>query len=172
MGRWQTRLQRVDSWKGWIRNAFEKKIVPSLKFELCTFWKCFRFQLKKMLFPWFFSSQDIDLLYLLPLIHKCQNHSELEFRVYLIASCLLCSSNGHAINTPVSEGNIIQAPEGEGCPRCGGFVYHADQIFSKDKAYHKQCFKCTVCHRQLDSRIACDGPDRDIYCNGECIGTL
>ena len=81
-------------------------------------------------------------------------------------------SNGNAVNLPVSEGNIIQAPEGEGCPKCGGFVYHADQVFSKDKAYHKQCFKCTVCHRQLDSRIACDGPDRDIYCNGGWINDL
>ena len=40
-------------------------------------------------------------------------------------------------------------------------------MFSKGQVYHKHCFKCNVCHRQLDSRIACDGPDRGIYCNGE-----
>ena len=34
------------------------------------------------------------------------------------------------------------------------------------RAWHKGCFKCTMCHRALDSRIACDGPDNDVYCNG------
>ena len=24
-----------------------------------------------------------------------------------------------------------------GCPRCGGEVFHAEQMFSKDKRYHK-----------------------------------
>ena len=62
---------------------------------------------------------------------------------------------------------VIPAPAGQGCPKCGGFVYHADQVFSKGQVYHKHCFKCNVCHRQLDSRIACDGPDKGIYCNGE-----
>ena len=38
------------------------------------------------------------------------------------------SRNGH---TKTTGDNIIQAPDGQGCPRCGGFVYHADQVFSK-----------------------------------------
>ena len=76
------------------------------------------------------------------------------------------------------------APSGKGCPACNCFVYHADQvftiistyeiskrnalqIFSKDQVYHKQCFKCVRCSRFLDSRIACDGPDKKIYCNGK-----
>ena len=37
--------------------------------------------------------------------------------------------NGH--NIPTISEKIIKAPEGQGCPRCGGFVYHADQVFSK-----------------------------------------
>ena len=40
------------------------------------------------------------------------------------------------------------------------------QIFSKGQVWHKQCFKCSRCSRFLDSRIACDGPDNKIYCNG------
>ena len=44
-----------------------------------------------------------------------------------------------------------------------------NQVFSKGQVYHKHCFKCNVCHRQLDSRIACDGPDRGIYCNGTYV---
>jgi len=74
------------------------------------------------------------------------------------------NTNGHNIPT-VSE-NVIKAPEGKGCPRCGGYVYHADQVFSKGNVWHKQCFKCATCHRTLDSRIACDGPDNDVYCTG------
>ena len=41
-------------------------------------------------------------------------------------------------------------------------------VFTIFRCYHKQCFKCTVCKRQLDSRTVCDGPDKDIYCNGKC----
>lgn len=73
-------------------------------------------------------------------------------------------SNGHT--TPSKADHIIQAPDGQGCPRCGGFVYHADRIPSKDRVWHKGCFKCHTCKRFLDSRIACDGPDGEVYCTG------
>ncbi len=43
------------------------------------------------------------------------------------------------------------------------------QIPSKGSVYHKECFKCFLCHRVLDSRIANDGPDSKIYCNGEGV---
>lgn len=60
----------------------------------------------------------------------------------------------------------LEAPSGQGCPRCGCYVYHADQVFSgKGQVWHKQCFKCHKCARFLDSRIACDGPDKEVYCN-------
>ena len=62
--------------------------------------------------------------------------------------------------------DVIQAPDGQGCPRCGGYVYHADQVFSKDRVWHKGCFKCQICHRNLDSRMACDAPDNNVYCTG------
>jgi len=56
------------------------------------------------------------------------------------------------------------APMGQGCPACNCFVYHADQIFSKGRVWHKQCFKCGRCSRFLDSMLACDGPDSKVYC--------
>ena len=31
-------------------------------------------------------------------------------------------------NVPSADSKHIQAPEGQGCPKCGGFVYHADQV--------------------------------------------
>lgn len=35
--------------------------------------------------------------------------------------------------------------------------------------WHKSCFNCALCHRPLDSMLACDGPDREIYCKS-CYG--
>ncbi|XP_035734560.1 muscle LIM protein Mlp84B-like isoform X4 [Vespa mandarinia] len=76
---------------------------------------------------------------------------------------------------------IAKAPEGEGCPRCGGYVYAAEQMLARGRGYHRQCFKCKVCQRSLDSTLHCDGPDRDIYCrdirglattNGSSFGFL
>ena len=74
---------------------------------------------------------------------------------------ILMIRNGNHV---LEQSKGLKAPEGQGCPKCGCFVYHADQIFSKGRVYHKGCFKCTKCHRVLDSRTACDGPDNDIYC--------
>ena len=35
--------------------------------------------------------------------------------------------------------------------------------------WHKKCFNCADCHRPLDSMLACDGPDKEIYCRA-CYG--
>jgi len=75
-------------------------------------------------------------------------------------------TNGHMTNVPSADSAHIQAPEGQGCPKCGGYVYHADQVWSKGRPYHKGCFKCQICHRNLDSRMACDAPDNNVYCTG------
>jgi len=61
------------------------------------------------------------------------------------------------------------APDVAGCPRCGGKVFHAEQMFSRTQTYHKKCFSCANCKRPLDSVLACDGPDKEIYCRG-CYG--
>ncbi|XP_067626872.1 muscle LIM protein Mlp84B isoform X1 [Eurosta solidaginis] len=61
---------------------------------------------------------------------------------------------------------IAKAPEGEGCPRCGGYVYAAEQMLARGRGYHRRCFKCLLCNRTLDSTMHCDGPDKDIYCRG------
>ncbi|XP_061391835.1 muscle LIM protein Mlp84B isoform X1 [Musca vetustissima] len=61
---------------------------------------------------------------------------------------------------------IAKAPEGEGCPRCGGYVYAAEQMLARGRGYHRRCFKCLLCNRTLDSTMHCDGPDKEIYCRG------
>ncbi|XP_055600519.1 muscle LIM protein Mlp84B isoform X2 [Uranotaenia lowii] len=65
----------------------------------------------------------------------------------------------------------IKAPEGQGCPRCGGMVFAAEQQLAKGTMWHKKCFNCAECHRPLDSMLACDGPDREIHCRA-CYGKL
>ncbi|KAG5322588.1 MLP2 protein, partial [Pseudoatta argentina] len=62
---------------------------------------------------------------------------------------------------------IAKAPEGEGCPRCGGYVYAAEQMLARGRQWHRECFKCANCTKRLDSVNCCEGPDKDIYCKGE-----
>jgi len=63
----------------------------------------------------------------------------------------------------------IKAEEGQGCPRCGGVVFAAEQALSKGREYHKLCFSCNDCKRPLDSMLACDGPNEEVYCKA-CYG--
>lgn len=63
----------------------------------------------------------------------------------------------------------IQAPKGQGCPRCGGVVFAAEQVLSKGREWHRKCYKCHTCKHTLDSINACDGPDGDVYCR-TCYG--
>lgn len=58
---------------------------------------------------------------------------------------------------------------GQGCPRCGGVVFAAELVLSKGREWHRKCFKCRDCTKTLDSIIACDGPDKDVYCK-TCYG--
>ncbi|KAG8038568.1 hypothetical protein G9C98_006264 [Cotesia typhae] len=74
-----------------------------------------------------------------------------------------------APRTKVSDTASIQAPPGKGCPRCGGVVFAAEQVLAKDREWHRKCFKCKDCTKTLDSIIACDGPDKDVYCK-TCYG--
>ncbi|KAG8229003.1 hypothetical protein J437_LFUL009166 [Ladona fulva] len=41
--------------------------------------------------------------------------------------------DSYAPKTTVIDTAIIQAKEGEGCPRCGGVVYAAEQVLSKSR---------------------------------------
>lgn len=78
-------------------------------------------------------------------------------------------SSDQAPKTTVIDPSIIQARPGEGCPRCGGVVFAAEQVLSKGREWHRKCFKCRDCTKTLDSIIACDGPDKDVYCK-TCYG--
>lgn len=77
------------------------------------------------------------------------------------------NSETHAPKTTVVDTASIMAPAGQGCPRCGGAVFAAEMVLAKGSEWHKKCFKCKDCTRTLDSIIACDGPDKDVYCRSK-----
>ncbi|XP_014253564.1 muscle LIM protein Mlp84B-like isoform X2 [Cimex lectularius] len=86
---------------------------------------------------------------------------------------LTCDINDNsevsAPRTTVLDTARIKAPPGQGCPRCGGSVFAAEQVLAKGSEWHRKCFKCKDCNKTLDSIIACDGPDKDVYCK-TCYG--
>lgn len=64
---------------------------------------------------------------------------------------------------------IAKAPDGQGCPKCGGCVYAAEQMLARGRSWHKECFKCGLCSKGLDSVSCCEAPDKMIYCK-MCYG--
>lgn len=80
-----------------------------------------------------------------------------------------CASETHAPKTTTVDTAKIKAPPGQGCPRCGGAVFAAESALSKGREWHRKCFKCRDCTKTLDSIIACDGPDKEVYCK-TCYG--
>lgn len=100
-------------------------------------------------------------------------------------------SESNIPRTTVIDTAKIKAPPGKGCPRCGGVVFAAEQVLAKGRVriffqawkrkknyydflvfsqpWHIKCFKCRDCRHVLDSIIACDGPDNDVYCK-TCYG--
>ncbi|KAK7874520.1 hypothetical protein R5R35_001601 [Gryllus longicercus] len=85
------------------------------------------------------------------------------------ASDAVANGESAAPRTTVIDTAAIKAPPGQGCPRCGGVVYAAEQVLAKGREWHRKCFKCRDCTKTLDSILACDGPDRDVYCK-TCYG--
>lgn len=56
----------------------------------------------------------------------------------------------------------IAAPEGDlaRCPQCGGRVFEAEKMVSRNGWYHKGCFKCFACNHLLDQTNFNDGPGK------------
>lgn len=48
-------------------------------------------------------------------------------------------------------------------------MFAAELVLTKGRDWHRKCFKCKDCNKTLDSIIACDGPDKDVYCK-TCYG--
>ncbi|EDV37514.2 uncharacterized protein Dana_GF11368 [Drosophila ananassae] len=82
------------------------------------------------------------------------------------AGCLSMDTGAHLNREFVQPKIPPKAPDGKGCPRCGIYVYAAEQMLARGKGYHRRCFKCIQCNKTLDSTLHCDGPDKDIYCRG------
>lgn len=46
---------------------------------------------------------------------------------------LLTYSDAQVSGAPLDVRKIVKAPDGQGCPRCGGFVYAAEQMLAKGR---------------------------------------
>jgi len=57
------------------------------------------------------------------------------------------------------------------CPTCGKEVYFSEQVKAGDKAFHKLCFKCCSCSKQLTAGAFSEDKDKNLYCPG-CYGKL
>merc|ERR1719384_1293044 len=64
---------------------------------------------------------------------------------------------------------LIKTNDAEnGCPRCGGSVFQAEEVNIKGRVYHKKCLSCKHCKRPIDISILAVGPDDEIYCQICC----
>ncbi|XP_057290437.1 cysteine and glycine-rich protein 1-like [Hydractinia symbiolongicarpus] len=57
---------------------------------------------------------------------------------------------------------------GNRCPRCGGSVYHAEEVLGAGMSWHRGCFNCHTCNKKLDS-TTCQENSGEIYC-AACYG--
>ncbi|XP_049294637.1 muscle LIM protein 1 isoform X6 [Anopheles funestus] len=54
------------------------------------------------------------------------------------------------------------------CPKCGKSVYAAEERVAGGNKWHKQCFKCGMCGKMLDS-TNCAEHENELYCKN-CHG--
>lgn len=64
---------------------------------------------------------------------------------------------------PLLENGNNKFGGGDQCGSCGRTVYFAEKIMGGNNTYHKQCFKCAVCKKNLDSHTMTER-DNDIFC--------
>jgi hypothetical protein len=107
---------------------------------------------------------------------QCQKSLSTSPAYKLEGSKIACKSCMEAVNKDMKghqviakalvETDIIKAvndTDPDCCPRCKGKVFEAEKMSMRVGSYHKKCFSCSLCHRNLDFSIASDGPD-DILC--------
>lgn len=65
-------------------------------------------------------------------LDHCQafNTTLLRFVLY---QCSNCGLSSFLFSERKFDGPMSKAPEGEGCPRCGGFVYMAEQMLARGR---------------------------------------
>ncbi|XP_013786053.1 muscle LIM protein 1-like [Limulus polyphemus] len=54
------------------------------------------------------------------------------------------------------------------CPKCSKSVYAAEEMLAAGQKWHKNCFKCGLCHKSLDSTNATEHGG-ELYCK-QCYG--
>ena len=55
-----------------------------------------------------------------------------------------------AKSVTTSTATIISNSSESSCPRCKGMVFDAEKMAMRSGSYHKKCFTCSTCKRNLD----------------------
>jgi hypothetical protein len=67
-------------------------------------------------------------------------------------------------SSPKSALMPIDKSDPSACPRCGGRVFEAEKMSTRNRLFHKQCFSCCQCNHGLDYTNCMEGPNNEIYC--------
>ena len=97
----------------------------------------------------------------LAMLDSLKNNDGPDGRIY----CRMCYNKNYGPQIRPSDvdlkarntGLIKSADEKKNCPRCGGGVFSAEEIYSKGKSYHKKCATCITCEQQLTFNTVYDG---------------
>ncbi|KAJ8299432.1 hypothetical protein KUTeg_023492 [Tegillarca granosa] len=77
-------------------------------------------------------------------------------------------SKAQAAPSLMENGNASKFGGAEICGRCGKAVYFAEKVVGGGNTYHKSCFKCTSCGKNLDSTTLTQA-EGEIFCKA-CYG--
>ena len=79
-------------------------------------------------------------------------------------SCFCQHFDNHSYH--LNETSAIQGQEGEyeTCPKCGGTVYEAEKVVSRNSLYHRSCLACQQCAKKLSPSNFFDASDGHVYC--------
>ena len=79
-------------------------------------------------------------------------------------SCFCQHFDNHSYH--LNETKAIQGQEGEyeTCPKCGGIVYEAEKVVSRNSLYHRSCLACQQCAKKLSPSNFFDASDGHVYC--------
>ena len=90
----------------------------------------------------------------------CQVFVGFDSKIY----CSVCYPKQKPLPPEVNTKKLM-APEGLGCPKCGGRVFESEKMTVSAGTFHKICFTCQSCNQPLNySKFVSEG--KQVFCQG------
>ncbi|XP_048728945.2 LIM/homeobox protein Lhx3-like isoform X2 [Ostrea edulis] len=70
-----------------------------------------------------------------------------------------------SLNSKSHASNITKLSEAPKCVRCSMMIYDATLVSYSDKFWHKSCFRCLLCQKEVND--ACFTNGKEIYCSDD-----